>query len=101
MTPEQQKNHIQAAADYIQRLAQEGKIKSAQPLGTKGMIVQNINGTIKDGPFVESKEVIGGFFHIVAKDLNEAHEIAKINPFLKEPGVRIEIREIMHLDGIN
>jgi len=46
-----------------------------------------------DGPFGESKEVIGGYWFIVAKDLDEAAEIAKGNPCL-DYGLFLEIRPI-------
>ena len=37
---------------------------------------------ITDGPFLESKEIIAGFFLIQAKDQNEANEIARSSPHL-------------------
>jgi hypothetical protein len=36
--------------------------------------------TITDGPFVETKEQIGGFFIIEARDLNEAIRVASRHP---------------------
>ena len=101
MTPEQQQVHILKASMYIEDLTQQGKIKGAQPLTMNGAMLSNFGGIFKDGPFVESKEVIGGFFHIIAKDLAEAVEIAKANPDFEAGNSRIEIREIMKADGIN
>jgi hypothetical protein len=101
MTHEQQLEHMQKAAAYIQKYTSEGKMKSAQPLTMNGLMLQNTDSGFKDGPFVESKEVIGGFFHIAANDLDEALEIAKANPVFDDPGVRIEIREIMRMEGVN
>ena len=101
MSPEQQQNHILMAGKYIQKLTSEGKLIGAQPLTMNGLMLQNDNGIFKDGPFVESKEVIGGFFHIAAKDLAEAVEIAKANPVFDDSNSRIEIREIMRAEGIN
>src|SRR5258708_4821676 len=101
MSPEQQQQHIVRAGQYIQKLTDEGKLIGAQPLTMNGLMLQKENGIFKDGPFVESKEVIGGFFHIKANNLNEAMEIAKANPAFDGPGGRIEIREIMKAEGIN
>jgi hypothetical protein len=101
LSPEQQQKHALKASAYIQKFTDEGKIKSAQPLTMNGLMLENVDGIFKDGPFVESKEVIGGFFHIAANDLNEALEIAKANPIFDETNARIEIREIMRMDGIN
>lgn len=49
---------------------------------------------VSDGPFVESKEVIGGFMIISADSLDEAIEIASGVPGLVSPGSGVEVREI-------
>jgi hypothetical protein len=53
-------------------------------------MISGSKGTWKDGPFNETKEVIVGYYHIVAKDFDEAIEIAKGNPeFEYTPDARI------------
>jgi hypothetical protein len=47
-----------------------------------------------DGPFVEAKEVIGGYMIISANSLDEAIEIASGVPGLVGPGSSVEVREI-------
>ncbi|MET7422011.1 YciI family protein [Dactylosporangium sp. NPDC005555] len=47
---------------------------------------------VTDGPFVETKEVLGGYYVIEAKDLDEALEIAKLCP-ARFGGV--EVRPVM------
>lgn len=47
-----------------------------------------------DGPFVEAKEVVGGFMILAAKDLDEAMEVARQCPGAVMPGGSLEIREI-------
>ena len=37
-------------------------------------------GSFIDGPINETKEVISGYYHILAKDLKEVIEIAKSDP---------------------
>ena len=51
---------------------------------------------VTDGPYAESKEIVGGYFAITAKDYAEACEIAKECPHLKYGG-RIEVREVHQL----
>jgi hypothetical protein len=46
--------------------------------------------TVTDGPFIESKEVIGGFAIIEVRDLDEAIALAK-----EWPGGPVEIRPIV------
>jgi len=63
-----------------QRLTYEGKTIGRQSV-------------ITDGPFGESKEVIGGYWFILANNLDEAAQIAKGNPCLNY-GLFVEIRPI-------
>ena len=49
----------------------------------------------KDGPFVESKEVIGGFMILSASNVEEAMEVARQCPGAIMPGASLEIRELM------
>ena len=77
---------------WYERLADEGKIRRGQRLSYEGKTVVG-QKVITDGPFGESKEVIGGYWFILAGDLDEAVEIAKGNPCLN-CGVFLEVRPI-------
>lgn len=101
LSPEEQQQHVQKIGDYIGRLMQDGKLKGAQPLEANGAMVQGTNGVVKDGPFNETKEVIAGYFHILANDLDEAIKIAKANPIFEEADAKIEVRPIKIMEGIN
>ena len=50
--------------------------------------------TATDGPFAETKEALGGFYIVEAKDLDEALELAKACPGVKYGG-SIEVRPVM------
>ncbi|MGD0209522.1 MAG: YciI family protein [Desulfomonilia bacterium] len=55
----------------------------------------SINKYWKEGPFNETKEVIVGYYHILAEDLGDAIAIAKGNPeFEYGTTARIEVRPI-------
>ncbi len=47
-----------------------------------------------DGPFVEAKEVVGGFMIISAASLEEAMLVARECPGVVMPGSSVEVREI-------
>ena len=49
---------------------------------------------VKDGPFVEAKEVVGGFMIVSAESLEEATEVARQCPGVVRPGSSVEVREI-------
>jgi hypothetical protein len=51
-------------------------------------------GVVTDGPFVEAKEVMGGFSIVQTASLARAIEIAKACPINAIPGASIEIREM-------
>ena len=57
-----------------------------------GKVVTSLSAT--DGPFAETKEVIGGFMILAAKSLEEAVEVARGCPGVVSPGSSVEVREI-------
>ena len=84
---------IQTAIDdfyiWLERMVAEGKMKRGQRLATGGKTVSK--GGVTDGPFGETKEIIGGYWFIVARDLDEAAQIAAQNPCM-QCGLFYEIR---------
>ncbi len=101
LSPEQQQVHIKKVGAYIKNLVEEGKMKAAQPLEMEGTILAQENGKFTDGPFNETKEVISGYYHILATDLQEAIEIGKADPRFEDGKWRMEIRPVMKVEGIN
>ena len=89
------KDEIQRAIDdfyaWHERLVSEGRMKAGQRLATAGKLVSK-NATT-DGPFTEAKEVIGGYWIILAGSLDEAAQLAAENPCLA-CGLFYEIRPI-------
>ena len=101
LSPKQQQEHVQKVGAYIKKLFEAGNMKLAQPLEMEGTMLSQKNGKFIDGPFNETKEVISGYYHILASDLNEAIEIGKADPRFEDGDWRLEIRPIMKVDGIN
>lgn len=64
---------------------------------TMSLRPRNGEVSITDGPFAETKELVGGFFIIEAKDLNEAIRVASMHPAAhlgEMVGWGIEVRPI-------
>lgn len=102
LSPQELQKHIEKVTIYIEDLMKKGRLKSAQPLAEQSVVISGPKGKLKDGPFNESKEVIIGYYLILAKDMAEAVEIGKRNPnFDLNTPTRIEVRPIMAQDGIN
>jgi hypothetical protein len=95
LSPEQLQNHIKNGGAYIGNLIKEGKLKNANPVDQGSRLVTGSNGVLKDGPFNESKEMVAGYFHIVAKDMDEAVAIAKANPIFNDISTKIEVHPMM------
>jgi hypothetical protein len=95
LSSEQQQQFLNDCMVYIQNLTKNGKLKGAQPLVREGKMVSGRPGAFKDGPYNESKEIIVGYYHIIAKDMDEAISIAQENPeFAYVKGAKIEVRPI-------
>jgi hypothetical protein len=75
---------------YDQGLA-EGWLKRGSRLENRGKLVSR--HAITDGPFTESKELVGGYWFIVADSLEAAAAIAAQNPCLAF-GLTLEIRPL-------
>lgn len=98
---EREKCYSESAA-YARELHASGKRVSASPLHPTltATSVRNRDGkrVVTDGPFAETREQLGGFFLVDAKDLDEAIDIAG-----KIPAGRwgtVEIRPMLEVPGL-
>ena len=63
---------------WLEQLMASGKVKSGQALARSGAMVSGKHGRhVTDGPFAESKEVVGGFLLLNVETLEEAVAICK------------------------
>ncbi len=70
---------------------QSETVNMGDGLKPNGTVVRPTSTT--DGPYIEAKEVIGGFSFIETESLERAVEISKACPALMMPGASVEIRE--------
>jgi hypothetical protein len=92
LSRKERQNAIDQFYVWLDQLVDEGKMKRGQRLAYEGKTIGR-QSVITDGPFGESKEVIGGYWFILANNLDEAAQIAKGNPCLNY-GLFVEIRPI-------
>ena len=72
--------------------------EALQPTATATTVRVRDGETLStDGPFAETKEQLGGFYVVEAKDLDEAIEIAARIPDVRKGS--IEVRPIMEIDA--
>jgi len=94
LSPAELQEAMSKVRQWFEGLAAKGVMKAAQPLQDEGRIVSRNNaGTVADGPFVESKEAVGGYLLITVGSLEEAVAIARQCPTIQF-GAEVEVRPI-------
>ena len=93
--PSASRDEVQRAIDdfykWFERNCELGRMKAGSRLANEGKVVSKFSVT--DGPFVETKELIGGFWIIVARSLDEAAALAAENPCMAF-GLSYEVRPL-------
>ena len=98
---ERQQCYVDSAA-LTRDLHAKGQYVAAAPLHSvskaTSVRIRNGKSTVTDGPFAETREQLGGFYIIEAKNLDEAIAVAtRIPPATKGT---IEIRPVMEIPGL-
>jgi hypothetical protein len=87
---------MQAHNDFAAQVEQHGaKLLGGEALQSTGTATSIRGSEVTDGPFVETKEVLGGFYLIDAPDLDTALAIGKLCP-ARFGGA--EVRPVMTFD---
>lgn len=96
-SPEQLQQSMQKWNAWMNDLVEKGHIiDQGHPLERTGKIVKGSQKMVTDGPFAESKDAIGGYSLIEAKDLAQAVELSKNCPILLREGA-VEVRPVRTL----
>jgi hypothetical protein len=96
MSPDEMQRVIARYKGWSDKLGAAGKLVGGEKLrddGGKHLSLNSGKLVVRDGPYAEAKEIIGGFFTIVAADYAEATQLCADCPHL-ELGGKIELREI-------
>ena len=94
--------YTQISREYMawaDRMREQGHLKAGNKLtDDTGKIMRTAGERVSttDGPYAESKEIVGGFFMISARDYAEACRLAETCPHLKY-GSHIEVRQVEEL----
>ena len=97
-SPEQMQANMGKWMAWIEKLSKSNQYVAGEPLLPGGKLVSGKGGkTVTDGPFTEGKEVVGGFFIVNAKDIQDAVEMAKDCPSY-EIGGTVQVRQVMKME---
>ena len=102
MTEEEREHCYIESAQLTQDLNANGQYLVASPLHpvatATSVRVRGGQRVVTDGPFAETREQLGGFYLIEAKNLDEAIGIAERIPPVKVG--TIEIRPVLEIGGL-
>ena len=97
MSTEERGAIYRRAVEFNDPLRKSGVVQGGEPLepASTATTVRMKNGktVITDGPFAETKEQLGGYVIVEARDIDEAVSIAARNPLVRA-GLPIEVRPI-------
>lgn len=97
-SPEKAQQSMKKWRAWMKDLEDKGHLKSfGQPLERVGKVVGGKKRTVTDGPYMETKDVIGGYSIVAAKDLDQAAQLASGCPVL-EGGGSVEVRPVLQMD---
>ena len=94
-SPEKHQKFLKACETYIGELMKEGKLIKAQPMIREGKMISGTKDAWHEAHYADQKEVIVEYYHVFAKDLEDAVAVAKRNPeFEFAATARVEVRPI-------
>ena len=93
-SPEDMQKEIELHMKWIEELGDH--YESGDPLEHQAKTVKGKDKIVTDGPYIESKELVSGYYLIKAENLEKATELAKGCPVLRLGGAA-EVREIMKM----
>ncbi len=89
---------VNAHMTWAEKLAKSGHFISGDGLQEKGYLISGKNAVVKDGPYIESKEIVGGYYLLQAETLETIIELAKDCPCHLWGGTT-EVRQIMEMEN--
>lgn len=96
-SPEAMQANMQKWMEWMDGLQKVGKLMGAQPLKRSGKTITSSQKIITDGPFMEGKEMVGGYLLCNADSYDEAIRIAHNCPILLHENGSVEVREIQEM----
>lgn len=101
LSPSESDALLEESLTYRDQLRRAGQFIAAEALhpAESATTIRSRNGRVllTDGPYIETKEQVGGFYLIEARDLNEAIQVASRMPCARVGSV--EVRPVMDVQS--
>jgi hypothetical protein len=97
-SPQQMQERMQRWSAWLKDLEKKGHLAAiGQPLQpTTGAVVKDKKGTVSDGPYAETKDIVVGYSLISASSLEQAASLAAGCPIFEQGGV-VEVRPVLKM----
>lgn len=96
--PDATEEELKDCDEHAEELTGADAMLVAYALTPRDMATSLRADSVTDGPFVDAKEIVAGFYVIEAAHLDDALAIAKTNPVLRDGG-GVEVRPV-HSGGV-
>ena len=93
LSTEEQRAIVERHGAYTRDLDERGQFLGGEGLAPSGTAVVVRRRGVTDGPYVETKEQLGGYYLVECAERDAAIEIARGVP--ESPGLAVEVRPIM------
>lgn len=97
LSPKEMEALVNAHVSWSAKLEQSDNLIDGNGLNETGVRLTGKEGVVKDGPYVESREMIGGYYLIQAETMDQAVQLAKECPCHIWGGTT-EIRPLMEME---
>lgn len=94
LSPEQIQERMGKWFTWSEKMTKQGRAPKGNALHPTGRVIDGPDRVVTDGPLMEGKELLGGYYEFKAKDYADALEVAQDYPDF-DLGGKVEIREIM------
>jgi len=96
-SPEAMQENMAQWMAWVNKLMASGHYVSGEPLLPGGKTISGADRIVADGPYTEGKEVVGGYFILQAKDMDEVIALSQDYPDYASGGA-IQIRQVMKME---
>ncbi len=97
LSPQQLQDRMGKWFAWNNKMEEQGILRGGNALHSAGRTISGPDRVVSDGPYAESKEIIGGYYIVTADNFDAVEKIAADFPDF-DLGGTVEIREVMKFD---
>ncbi|GAB2986090.1 YciI family protein [Amycolatopsis acidiphila] len=104
LTEAERQSVMEGHGKFIETIRESGELVSTEALGdpSASAVVRVRDGApvVTDGPYLETKEYLGGYYLVDVENKERAYELAALIPDASVDGLGIEVRPVMFSAGM-